>query len=662
LLATQITNGTVSGGAIGLENSMGDTDPAYSSVGVTDNNSVTGKAAYLGIFTGVFPLSWVNNNYIISAGYALATTFLNSQQITYRIECQDPATGNWEVYDEKYTDPSIYGWGTNSDDTDTSGHATLYSEFLSDAIVGDELKRFYIDPRTSRFASFTNDPDLGPYTNQGVWAWPLHARNFISNSGSLYKNFWTAGWAAPTNATTSGVGTASYNAAMQNAIWTYRPDEESGWTIGYKNQWTTPPFSLGWFRGASGSGDGQWRPASMCQNNAASSFHDSANTFGFLQNIFGAPASAQGGFYADPDGVVRRAMAGYLQPNSTAAGSPVADTSPAPQRPSGGPSGVPTAWTYTYAVPTATIPGQATQATTADTFSNNLPSRPIMLNRPFRSVAELGHVFSGTPWRNIDFSTPESGSAALLDVFCINDTNDPGGLVAGKVNLNTRQAPVLQAVIAGAYQDSFSPTTANIAGTNTATTATADNIAKALVARSTDTVAADVTAGAGPLRNVSELVGKYSGSNVLAAHTSGTSGATGTAVPPWDGGQSYVGFSGAPTTASGNAPTYDAGASTPDNLSYLLYNDYKNNSTVSAYTAENNQRYRESAIRALSAAGTTRVWNLMIDVIAQTGRFPASASSLASFNVEGERRYWVHVAIDRYTGKVLDEQIEEVKE
>ena len=52
----------------------------------------------------------------------------------------------------------------------------------------------------------------------------------------------------------------------------------------------------------------------------------------------------------------------------------------------------------------------------------------------------------------------------------------------------------------------------------------------------------------------------------------------------------------------------------------------------------------------------------MIDVIAQTGRFPSSASSLTSFNVEGERRYWVHVAIDRYTGKVLDEQIEEVKE
>jgi hypothetical protein len=77
-------------------------------------------------------------------------------------------------------------------------------------------------------------------------------------------------------------------------------------------------------------------------------------------------------------------------------------------------------------------------------------------------------------------------------------------------------------------------------------------------------------------------------------------------------------------------------------------------------------RLREASIRALAATGTTRVWNLMIDVIAQTGRFPSNAataaSPLAAFAVSGERRYWVHVAIDRYTGKVLDERIEEVKE
>jgi hypothetical protein len=74
------------------------------------------------------------------------------------------------------------------------------------------------------------------------------------------------------------------------------------------------------------------------------------------------------------------------------------------------------------------------------------------------------------------------------------------------------------------------------------------------------------------------------------------------------------------------------------------------------------QRFREAPIRALSAVGQTRVWNLMIDVIAQKGRFPSTASTLDNFNVEGEQRYWVHVAIDRLTGQVIDKQIEVVQQ
>ena len=73
-------------------------------------------------------------------------------------------------------------------------------------------------------------------------------------------------------------------------------------------------------------------------------------------------------------------------------------------------------------------------------------------------------------------------------------------------------------------------------------------------------------------------------------------------------------------------------------------------------------RYAESAGRALANTGQTRVWNLMIDVVAQTGKFPAGATDLAKFAVDGEKRYWVHLAIDRFTGKVLDKQVEEVRE
>src|SRR5439155_15543212 len=71
---------------------------------------------------------------------------------------------------------------------------------------------------------------------------------------------------------------------------------------------------------------------------------------------------------------------------------------------------------------------------------------------------------------------------------------------------------------------------------------------------------------------------------------------------------------------------------------------------------------RESVIRAFSDAGQTRTWNLVIDVVAQSGRFPINATTLAGFLVEGEQHYWVHVAIDRLTGQVIDKQIETVNE
>jgi hypothetical protein len=54
---------------------------------------------------------------------------------------------------------------------------------------------------------------------------------------------------------------------------------------------------------------------------------------------------------------------------------------------------------------------------------------------------------------------------------------------------------------------------------------------------------------------------------------------------------------------------------------------------------------------------------LFIDVIAQSGRFPPNATSLQNgFVVEGEQRYWVHVAIDRFTNEVIVKLIEPVNE
>ena len=80
-------------------------------------------------------------------------------------------------------------------------------------------------------------------------------------------------------------------------------------------------------------------------------------------------------------------------------------------------------------------------------------------------------------------------------------------------------------------------------------------------------------------------------------------------------------------------------------------------------TGLGNKEARECVLRAFSDACQTRTWNLLIDVIAQSGRYPPNATSLTNgFVVSGEQRYWVHVAIDRFTGQVIDKQIEVVNE
>ena len=298
----------------------------------------------------------------------------------------------------------------------------------------------------------------------------------------------------------------------------------------------------------------------------------------------------------DPDGVPRRAMGGYWS-----------DTT------NGGTSGTSGATSPVVGLPMATA---------------NYSSRPTILHRPFRSVAELGYVFSDNPWRNLDLSFPESGDSPLLDVFCINENTNPTGLVAGRVDLNTRQAPVVQALLSGVIIDKDS----NPVVSSTLSSTQLAAIAAQLVARTSGTSLLSGTTywtAPLPLTNRGDLVGScmFSGTTPALAKAA----LTGTADPnPY-----YSGFSADIGTVSGVDGT-------PVSLV---------------------PRQRESIMRALADSGTSRVWNLMIDVIAQSGRYPASAQDIsAGFVVEGEKRYWLHVAIDRYTGQVLDEQLEPVTE
>jgi hypothetical protein len=66
------------------------------------------------------------------------------------------------------------------------------------------------------------------------------------------------------------------------------------------------------------------------------------------------------------------------------------------------------------------------------------------------------------------------------------------------------------------------------------------------------------------------------------------------------------------------------------------------------------KRRREAPVRALADTGTTRSWNFLVDVVAQSGRFPATGGTGAGdFVVEAENRVWQHLALDRTTARII---------
>jgi hypothetical protein len=253
-------------------------------------------------------------------------------------------------------------------------------------------------------------------------------------------------------------------------------------------------------------------------------------------------------------------------------------------------------------------------------------SRSVILNRPFRSVAEMSYAFRGAPWKNIDFSAPETGDAALLDVFCVKEAPS-SGVVAGKFDVNTRQKPVLKALLSGAIRSELDGST--IPSTSL------DAVANAVVARTSGT-----NAWEGPLNNISELAGKLIGRTNITSTDPSIYRSTipagrriASATVDYAGTWSYTGLGAVMANAiSGDIPSLKI------------------------------QHFREASLRAMADAGQCRAWNLMIDVIAQTGKYPPGASGLSNFKVEGEKRYWLHIAIDRLTGQVLDTQLEAVNE
>jgi hypothetical protein len=131
-----------------------------------------------------------------------------------------------------------------------------------------------------------------------------------------------------------------------------------------------------------------------------------------------------------------------------------------------------------------------------------------------------------------------------------------------------------------------------------------------------------------------------------------------------------VGFAASNNAAESPTPSPNVGVITSTTSgsegtlikSALGRQDISRLAAATATTIGNTEEAKETVARALAEVTQTRTWGFLIDVVAQSGRYPPTASALSDFVVEGEKRYWLHVAIDRFTGEVIDQQLEEVFE
>ena len=552
----------------------------------TDANS---GVQYLGVQIGKTPVSYLgtvdaakfygtptspNGSYIFQGSYLEPNQQVpvgGYPQYTFRLQYQDPNDGGWITYDEKY--PDFHGLSrptlvVNKADFANGKWMNPYSSNqMNDCSTGH-------DPRTARFG--------------------IGTENSLNASGSPMLE---PGAAANYNSNTTP-GNQAFADSKATVMVTLRPLADRGNQVNYSNPGNTSApgknqqmriFSGVGFSASNGQNasplfyGGLWsqnNPAILIQNRSSS---------GLVQL-----------FYEDADGIGRRAMGAY------------ADKSLA----------------STVGLPMATANTYANGSFGVGTPTSQNQSRPVILNRPFRSVGEMSYAFRGGLWKQLDFFTPESGDAALLDAFCVNEP-PADAIVAGKVDLNTRQPSVLKAILAGAYREELANLTGSLptgALKSPLDSTEAGNVAAKLVSISTDTT----NAWRGPLSNISQIVGRFVPSP----------GAVGSATDAY----SFT------EPVTGTTYIYSGLSSALDSTVYT-------NSTAATI-----QRLREAAIRPLAAAGQVRVWNVMVDMVAQVGRFAPSASAPEQFIVEGERRFWVHLAIDRMTGQVIDKQVEPVTE
>ena len=206
-----------------------------------------------------------------------------------------------------------------------------------------------------------------------------------------------------------------------------------------------------------------------------------------------------------------------------------------------------------------------------------------MLNRAFSNIGEFGYAVdtSSVTQPTFNFYQTSSSDKAVLDFFGYNPVSSSYPR-SGIVNLNTKNAPVMAAIIKGAVSTEPSTTVLQAAATNAATQVVNATTTQPALTR-------------GDCARLAEVAGGQIGAS---------------------------------------------------------------------------EEQKEAIARALAEVGQTRTWNLLIDVIAQTGRYSPDATNINQsnkFTVEGEKRYWLHIALGRDLNDdgsvdVLGTQLEEVIE
>jgi Tfp pilus assembly protein PilX len=234
-------------------------------------------------------------------------------------------------------------------------------------------------------------------------------------------------------------------------------------------------------------------------------------------------------------------------------------------------------------------------------YPQPVPANYALLNRRFENVGEFGYAYSSASTlasKILNFASATSNDRALLDFFTYNTA----GVREGTLNLNTRNGPVLASVIRGALLR-------DPGGETTPTSLISPRSTPAPFPRPDDALAAgqaivqettSTVAGHGPVLNRGDVARLAA---VAAAALPGVLGTT--------------------------------------------------------------DETKQTIARALAETGQARTWNLMIDIVAQTGQYAPGTPDLSDptkFIVQGEKRYWLHIALDRDDGTVLGTQLEELAE